>query len=101
LNKSKKTFWFEKHFVSLEHISSSKRSYHSSDNETTKVSSDTETSKNPSPTSDTIDERRASFFENPPFNNNGDSDPQFPQHKKPKWVEQLLKDVHTDEINKT
>jgi hypothetical protein len=41
------------------------------------------------------------FFENPLFNNNGDSDPQSPQHKKPKWTEQLLIDVHSDEMNKT
>jgi hypothetical protein len=101
-NKSKKTFWFEKDFVSLEDISSSKISYDSSDNETTKDSSDIESSKESSPTSDTLDERRASFFENPLFNNNnGDLDPQSPQHKRPKWGEQLLKDVHLDEINKT
>jgi len=58
-------------------------------------------SKESSPTLDISDERRASFFENPLFNNNGDSDPQSPQHKKPKWAEQLLKDVHSNEMNKT
>ena len=41
LNKSKKTFWFEKDFVSLEYIFLSKIYFDSSDNETTKDSSDT------------------------------------------------------------
>jgi hypothetical protein len=73
-----------------------------SDNETTKDSSDTKTSKEYSPTSNTSEERRVSVFENPLFNNNnGDLDPQSPQHKRPKWVEQLLKDVHSNEMNKT
>jgi hypothetical protein len=102
LNKSKKTFWFEKDFVSLEDISSSKSSSDSFDNETTKDSSNTESSKESSSTLDTLDERRASFFENTLFNNNnGDSDPQSPQQNGPKWAEQLLKGVHSDEINKT
>jgi hypothetical protein len=87
--------------VTLEDISLSKGSSDSSDNESTKDSSDTESSKVSSPTSDILDERRASIFENPLFNNNSDSDPQSPQHKKPKWVEQHLKDVHSDEMNKT
>jgi hypothetical protein len=99
-NKSKKAFWFEKHFVTLEDISLSKISFDLSDNEMKKESFDTKSSKVSSPTSDISDERRASFFENPLFNYNGDSNPQSPQHKKPKWVEQLLKDVHSDEMNK-
>jgi hypothetical protein len=101
LNKSKKFFWFEKDFVSPEDISLSNSSSDSSHNETTKDSFDTKSSKESSPTSDISNERRASFFENPLFNNNGDSDHQSPQHKKPKWDEQLLKDVHSDEMNKT
>jgi hypothetical protein len=101
LNKSKKTFWFEKDFVSPEDISLSKSFFDSSDNETTKDSSDTESSKESSPTLDISDERRASFLENPLFNNNGDLDRQSPQHKNPKWAEQLLKDVHSNEMNKT
>jgi hypothetical protein len=99
-NKSKQAFWFEKDLVTLEDISLSKSSFDSSDNESKKYSSDTESSKVSSPTSDILDERRASIFENPLFNNNGDSDPQSPQHKKPKWAEQLLKDVYSDEMNK-
>jgi hypothetical protein len=101
LNKSKKKFWFEKDFVSPEDISLSNSYSDSSHNEMTKDSFDTKSSKESSPTSYISDERRASFFENPLFNNNGDSDHQSPQHKKPKWDEQLLKDVHSDEMNKT
>jgi hypothetical protein len=67
----------------------------------TKDSSDTKSSKESSPTSDTSNEIRASFFENPLFNNNGDSNPQSLEHKKPNWVEQLLKDFHSNEMNKT
>jgi hypothetical protein len=67
----------------------------------TKDSSDTESSKESSPTSDISDERRASIFENPLFNNNGDSDSQSPQHKKPKWAEQIIKGVHSGEMKKT
>jgi hypothetical protein len=99
-DKSKKEFFFEKDFFTPEDISLSKSYFDSYDNETTKDSFDTESSKLSSPTSDISDERRASFFENPLFNNNGDSDPQSPQHKKPKWAEQLLKYVHSDEMNK-
>jgi hypothetical protein len=101
LNKSKQAFWFEKDFVSIEDISLSKSSSDSSDNETRNDSFDTKSSKEYSPTSNISDERRTSFFENPLFNNNGDSDPQSPQHKKPKWDEELLKYVHSDEMNKT
>jgi len=86
--------------VTPEDISLSKSSSDSSDNESTKDSSDTESSKESSPTSDISDETRSSIFENPLFNNNGDSDPQSPQHKKPKWAEQILKYVHSDEMNK-
>jgi hypothetical protein len=75
LNKSKKTFWFEKDFVSPEDFSLSKSSSDSYDNESTKDSSDTKSSKESSPTSYLSEEIRASFFENPLFNNNGDSDP--------------------------
>jgi hypothetical protein len=67
----------------------------------TKDSFDMKSSKQSSPTSDISDERRASFFENHIFNNNGDSDPKSPQHKKPKWPEKILKDVHSYEMNKT
>jgi hypothetical protein len=67
----------------------------------TKDSSDTKSSKESSPTSDISNERRASFFENPLFNNNGDLDIQSPQHKNTKCVEQLLKDVHSDEMKKS
>jgi hypothetical protein len=49
----------------------------------------------------TLEDRRASVFINPIFNNGDNSDPQSSQHQLPKWGIQLLKDVRLDEQNKT
>jgi len=86
---------------SSEEIPSSKFSFDSSNNESAKDSVNNEYSKDFSPAQDTLEDRRVLVFVNPLFDNNNDySNLLSTQHQRPKWSQQLLKDVHPNEMKK-